>query len=99
MSEPKRTTIKLQYPIHVGSDAVSEIVLRDPTLEDYMTLDEPWTWQDTPGGQVVPVDHGPTIALYMKRCLLPPANDLILLSQCSVQDGIAIKRWLARFFP
>lgn len=42
MTEPKRTTIKLQYPIHSGSDAISEIILRDPNMEDFMVLDEPW---------------------------------------------------------
>ena len=98
MSEPKRTTIKLQTPIHTGSEAISEIILRDPTLEDFLTLDEPWTLQETPGGKFLPVDHGPTIALYMKRCLVQPASDLIVLSQCTVQDGMEIKRWLGRFF-
>lgn len=98
MSEPKRTTIKLSTPIHTGSAVIDEIVLRDPNMEDFMTLDEPWTYQETPGGKFLPVDHGPTIALYMKRCLVQPASDLIVLSQCSIQDGMAVKRWLTRFF-
>lgn len=98
MSEPKRTSIKLETPILNGVEAIDSIVLRDPAYRDYMELGEPWYLNFTPDGRPFPVDHEPTIAAYIEKCLVEPKNYLLVSQQCTVRDAKALKAWLGRFF-
>lgn len=97
MSDQKRTTIKLEQPLLMGGTVIHEVVLRDPTYAEYMSLGDPWTYRFTEEGRAVPLDHEPTMALYVQRCLVEPKSHL-MIEHCTVRDAMAIKGWLLSFF-
>lgn len=96
MSEPKRTTIKLEEPILDGNNVLTEIVLRHPLYSDYRECGEVVTYVED-NGRGVPVVVDATVFRYVERCLVSPKS-FLLLDHLTLADGRKIREWLLGFF-
>jgi Phage tail assembly chaperone proteins, E, or 41 or 14 len=93
----KTVTIKLMHPFPGHGGEVTEVVLRPPTARDYLELGEPVIYASTNKDMFVHAENDGAVKAYIERCIQRP--DLLLaLSQLSLEDTMAVKREVLRFF-
>lgn len=86
--------LKRPFPGHDGQ--VTEIVLQEPTADDFFALGAPQTWVRAGEGMAL-VDDEKVIRAYVVRCMLKP-DPVLAFSQMSVVDAIAVKDAVIGFF-
>jgi hypothetical protein len=109
MNMPKTIKVTLTNSITGHKGPTSEVVLREPTCEEFFELGEPRTTvfstdQATTGMitqsknmEMKQIDNGPVIKKYLTRCMVEP-DYLIVSTQCSLADGLRLKEALLGFF-
>lgn len=104
----KQCTIKLLDPVIGHGGKVTEVVLREPTADEFFELGEPRTQVFTVDpmsygrktGPVVhetkQVDNGAVIKKYLERCAVNP--EFLILANASLRDAMRIKEEFLLFF-
>lgn len=93
----EQTIIKLKTPILMHDGPVSEIILQEPTFEEYMTFGDPATWAAGEGGTPFAVENMDVIRQYLSVCLVQP-KDPALLQQASARVARQVKEAILGFF-
>jgi hypothetical protein len=95
MERPMKT-IKLSRVYALHGTALSELRLKEPTLDDYVELGEPVEVQTGPGGERIVVENLPALKAYLERCIdgIDPAN----LGLLGLADARALREALHGFF-
>ena len=75
----------------------TEIVLREPSYDDYIELGEIITLGRAPDGAVFSVDNSEVLRSYISKCLVEPQDPLVL-NQGGVKLARAIKGAVLGFF-
>lgn len=95
MSRPeKRVPLSRAYAIH--GEAVREIVLKEPTWDDYAELGELFEAQPGPGGTRLVVENREAVKAYVERCVgnIQPSE----LGMLGLADARALRSALIGFF-
>lgn len=91
-------TIPLKEPLKGPNGAsIDKIVLREPTFDEYLAFDDPYTVMSSREGTPYVIENLESIKNYIARCLVEP-KDPALLSQCGVRVGQQVKRAMLSFF-
>lgn len=93
----ERATIKLDKPLVTHEGPLSEIILQEPTFEEYMIYGDPWTIAEGKEGTPFAVENMDVIQQYLALCLVQPA-DPALLQQASARVARRVKDKLLSFF-
>lgn len=105
----KTISVKLCHPFPGHGGSVTEVVLREPTAEEFFELGEPRTtiFAADPttthlktASQTVEmkqVDNGPAIKKYLEKCVKSP-DALLLFTSLSLADAMQVKESLLSFF-
>lgn len=81
------STVKLSKPITAHGDQVSELTLRQPTVEDLMELGSPTLLVPSADGSGVGVDVRPAVvARYVSRLAAIPMGSVKALSMADFQQ-------------
>ncbi|WP_316217009.1 hypothetical protein [Bradyrhizobium sp. SZCCHNS3018] len=75
---------------------MTEIVLREPSGEEYLDLGLPYRFMQI-GPTREPVDIESVVKEYLQRCIVKP-DPLLAMSGLSLIDAIAVKDAFMRFF-
>lgn len=94
---PKTTTVPLRTPIAGHGGPISQVVVKAPTLPQYMAIGEPFSAVPAPDGKTVVVENDAAIAAYAEVCIAEP-QDRLLLAQVELVDAMAIKDAILDFF-
>lgn len=79
MSKPVR--IPLSEPIAGHDGAITAIVLRQPTYNDYVECGgEPYSVGKSPDGTLFSIEKDEVIWAYAEACIVEPRDSLLLLS-------------------
>ena len=94
----KTVTIVCDTPLeaHEGKK-ITQVVLREPTMEQYFQYGDPWTIALSENGVPFSIENGETISTYVKLCLVEP-KDQALLNQGGIALAKKIKRVILDFF-
>ncbi len=94
----KTVTIVCDTPLeaHEGKK-ITQIVLREPTMEQYFTHGDPWTIALSEKGIPFSIENGEVISTYVKLCLVEP-KDPQLLQQGGIALAKKIKGVILDFF-
>jgi hypothetical protein len=76
---------------------VKQIVLREPTFDEYLAFDDPYTVMQSREGTPYVVENNEAIKNYIARCMVEP-KDPALCSQLGVRVGQQVKRAMLSFF-
>jgi hypothetical protein len=91
-------TIPLKEPLKGPNGVtITKIVLREPTFDEYLAFDDPYTVMASREGTPYVIENLESIKNYIARCLVEPA-DPALLSQAGVRVGQQVKRAMLSFF-
>ena len=94
----EQVTIKLSKPLRgPNGQTVTQIVLREPTFDEYLAHGDPFTVAQSTGGTPFIVENEEVIRKYIALCLVEP-KDPALLEQGNARMGRAIKQNLLNFF-
>lgn len=96
MERPMKT-IKLSRTYNFFHDrGISEVRLKEPTLDDYVQLGEPVEVQTGPGGERIVVENLPALKAYLERCVdgIEPEH----LGMLGLADARALREALHGFF-
>ena len=95
----EKVTISLRTPIRGPNDLiVKEIVVREPTFDEYSEIGDPFVVATTPGGSPFLVENVETIRRYIQLCVVEP-QDPALLSQLGARYAKQVKEKILGFFP
>ncbi|MBR0871202.1 hypothetical protein JQ633_12595 [Bradyrhizobium tropiciagri] len=95
---PETITIPLKKPLQSPSGEVSQIVLREPTFDEYLIHGDPYTIAASfAGGNPFMVENPEVIAVYIKVCLVEP-KDPAILSQGKARLAKQVKEAVLDFF-
>jgi hypothetical protein len=91
-------TIKLAKPLrdHSGG-AITQIVLREPTFDEYLSFGDPYTVAGAADGTPFGVENMDVIRSYLKVCLVEP-QDYGLLDQANARVARQVKEAILGFF-
>ena len=94
----KTVTIVCDTPLeaHEGKK-ITQIVLREPTMDQYFQHGDPWTVALSEKGIPFSIENGEVIATYVKLCLVEP-KDPQLLQQGGIALAKKIKNVILDFF-
>jgi hypothetical protein len=91
-------TIPLTEPLKGPNNTkFDKIVLREPTFDEYLAFDDPYTVMSSNEGTPYVIENMESIRNYISRCLVEP-KDPALLSQAGVRVGQQVKRAMLSFF-
>jgi hypothetical protein len=93
----ERLTIKLKKPLQAPEGPVTQIVLREPTFNEYLTHGDPYTIAASRSGNPFMVENAEVIAQYIKICLVEP-KDPAILEQGKARLAREVKEQLLSFF-
>ena len=93
----ERKVIKLQSPLRAPEGPVSQIVLREPTFDEYLSIGDPYTVAYTDDGSAIPLENTENIKLYIAKCLVEP-KDPAILQQAGAIVAREVKQALMGFF-
>lgn len=94
----ERKTITLPQPLTGHDGPIKQIVLREPTYEEFMSYGEPILYGVSPEGRPFAVENMEAIRSYVAVCLVEP-KDPLLLTQASALVGREVKEKILSFFP
>ena len=94
----KTVTIVCDTPLeaHEGKK-ITQVILREPTMEQYFQHGDPWTIALSEKGVPFSIENGETISTYAKLCIVEP-KDQALLSQGGIALAKKIKGVILDFF-
>jgi len=90
-------TIKLKKPLEEPGGLVHEVVLREPTYDEYLVHGDPYTVARSAGGLPFITENAEVIATYIRICLVTP-KDPQILRQGKARLGKEMKEALLSFF-
>ncbi len=90
-------TITLKKPIEGHHGKITQVVLREPTFDQYLEFGEPYTIAASKDGTPFGVENNDVIRQYLAVCVKEPVDKLIL-TQLSVSDARKLKDALLGFF-
>lgn len=95
---PKTVTVALREPIVGHQGTISEIVLRGPTLPEYMRIGDLYSFFPAPDGKTMaPVRNDAAFAAYAEACVVEP-KDKLLLQQVQLADAMGVEDAIEGFF-
>lgn len=90
--------IPLKKPLKAPNDQlVRQIVIREPTYDEYLEYGDPYTVAEALGGTPFAVENAEVIRQYIKLCLVEPADPQIL-TQGNAALGRKVKQTILSFF-
>jgi hypothetical protein len=92
----KTVRIPLNPPIKGHKGQVREIVLREPTFEEYLRLGDPYIFVPVAGGTAFPSESAEVISQYIDILVVEPER--LLLAQCGFKVAREIKEAVLGFF-
>jgi hypothetical protein len=94
----KTVTIVCDTPLeaHEGKK-ITQIVMREPTMEQFFQHGDPWTIALSEKGVPFSIENGETISAYAKICIIEP-KDHALLNQGGIALAKKIKGVILDFF-
>lgn len=90
-------TIKLKQPLEAPDGFVHEVVLREPTFDEYLVHGDPFTVARSAGGTPFVVESPDVIKAYINLCLVAP-KDPQILRQGKARLAKQMKEALMGFF-
>ena len=93
----ERKIIKLDKPLVTHEGTVNEIIIQEPTFDEFMAFGDPWTWAQGSEGTPFAVENTEVIKQYLAVCLVQP-NDPALLTQSTARVARDVKEKLLSFF-
>lgn len=95
----EQKTIRLAKPLTTHEGPISEIVIREPSFDEYLTFGDPWTVAATGSDErtAFAVENIEVIKQYLQVCLVKP-QDPALLSQAGARVAKDVKEALLGFF-
>jgi hypothetical protein len=90
-------TVPLTNPIKGHAGFIESVTLREPTGDEYFSLGEPGVYARTAERVTLQVENDPVIKAYIEKCVVAPANAL-LLAQLSLVDAMKVKDAMLGFF-
>jgi hypothetical protein len=90
-------SIPLDAPLTTHDGPLKQIVLREPTFDEYLELGDPYTVAAGASGVPFAVENVDVIKKYIAFCLVEPKNPA-LLSQAGANVARALKETLLSFF-
>lgn len=95
----ERKTIPLKKPLQGPNGlVVKEIVLREPTFDEYLENGDPYTVAASQSGIPFMVENADVISKYVNICVVEPKDPQILRSQGGARVAREIKEALLSFF-
>ena len=92
-------TVKIPVPdgliTHAG--AIQEVILREPTYDEFMTIGEPVSIIYLPSGEWIPTEIKPNIDAYIAACLVQPKT-AVELESGGLKLARAVKAAVLGFF-
>lgn len=96
MQETK--VVKLKKPLATHAGPIKQIVIREPTFDEYMVFGDPYTVAGGSDGTPFAVENIEVIKQYLGICLVEP-KDPALLAQAGASVARKVKNTLLSFFP
>jgi hypothetical protein len=93
----ERVTISLKTPLKAPEGPVSQIVLREPTFDEYLSIGDPYSIAYTDAGTPFAVENLENIRRYIAHCVVEP-KDPATLQQASAAVAREVKKALLGFF-
>lgn len=90
-------TIPLKKPLVAPEGDVKQIVIREPTFDEYLVHGDPYTVASSKEGNPFIIENADVIAAYIKVCLVEP-KDPAILSQGKARLGKEVKEAVLGFF-
>ena len=96
MTSRPTKTIKLSRTYAIHDKPVTELRLKEPTLDDYAELGEPVEVHTSPDGIRIATENLPALRAYIERCVdgIDPAN----LGMLGLPDARALRDAVHSFF-
>ncbi len=89
--------IPLTRPVPGHHGDVRELVLREPTFNDFMDLGDPYQIAQSPEGSNFAIVDPEVVRGYFERMLIEPKHPE-LLTNASIKDAQAVQAAILRFF-
>lgn len=89
--------IPLKKPLQAPEGPVNQVVLREPTFDEYLTHGDPWTIAFATDGTPFSVENVDVIKKYITLCLVEP-KDPAILHQGKAMLAREVKNSLLGFF-
>jgi hypothetical protein len=90
--------IKLSKPLRAhGGESINQIVLREPTFDEYLDVGDPYTVAASSNGTPFAVENPEVIKRYIAICLVEP-KDSLLLAQAGARVAREVKEKMLSFF-
>lgn len=90
--------IPLSKPLRAhGGESIKQIVLREPTFDEYLEIGDPYTVAASNEGTPFAVENSEVIKRYIDLCLVEP-KDSLLLKQAGARVARQVKDKLLAFF-
>lgn len=93
----EKVIIPLREPLRSPHGPVNEIVLREPTFDEYLSFGDPYTVALSESGTPFSVENVEAIKNYISLCLVEP-KDPALLQQAGAAVAREVKNKLLGFF-
>jgi hypothetical protein len=93
----QQITIPLDKPLVTHDGEIREVILREPTFDEYLDLGEPYTVAQTHDGTPFAVDNVETLRAYLRVCLVKPSNP-DLLNQGGYRLAREVRKTIFGFF-
>lgn len=93
----KQEVIPLRTPLRTPEGEVRQVVLREPTFDEYFTIGDPYNIAYTQTGTGFAVENAENIRRYIDVCLVEPKDPAILV-QGNAQLAREVKRVMLGFF-
>ncbi|CUT12541.1 hypothetical protein BF49_3621 [Bradyrhizobium sp.] len=90
-------TIPVTKPLISPEGEVKQVVLREPTFDEFLSYGDPYTVARSIGGVPFAAENPEVIAQYMKLCLVEP-KDPQILRQGKARLAKEMKEALLSFF-
>lgn len=89
--------IVLTKPLIGPNGTIGKVIIREPTAADYFKLGDPHSFAQAADGLILSAEREEVVQAYMKRCVIEPANSM-LLEQMVLADAIRVKEAILNFF-
>lgn len=93
----RTVTIPLREPILGHGEPIRAIVLREPTFDDYLEIGDPYEIGESEDKVRFTVQSPDAVRAYIERCMVVPADPL-LLSQAPAVVGRKVRLAILDFF-
>ena len=93
----EQEVITLKKPLTGHDGPIKQIIIREPSFDEYLMFGDPWTIAGAADGTPFGVENMEVIKQYLAVCLVEP-KDIALLSQSGASVAREVKERLLRFF-